>query len=926
MADVIECPLSEEDAEVEGYASESSRRLQEDVGDTLVTLEARTEGASLTRAACSACRRVFTLTKTGLVRTHGPVGNRCSGSPVPPASNSSATPPSEKAQQRPDPPVQGKKEDPQRPPNRSDVKILKRIPHSSREVAAKRLASVVEAIVAKNDQASWNRLLRFATRCLRAPKRGGRRWNMAREINEQIRAESDPPPVSSHPKPHLKRPKTRDALEALASLVASKLEEGNLKGAVRLACSQETIADTSDKTLAALHQKHPPPHPDSCLPPPPEDCSLTPLILEEAVATAIRSFPNGSAGGPDGLSPQHLKDMIGTSAQGGGPALLRALTSLINIILQGKTPRAVRPFFFGASLVALEKKDGGVRPIAVGCTIRRLAAKMAGSHIMDTMGALLAPRQLGYGTPQGAEAAVHATRLFLPNEVILKLDFKNAFNTIWRDKMLNAVRSLVPEIAPFVHSAYGEPSTLFWGQQTLSSREGVQQGDPLGPLLFCLTIHELCTQLESDLCLFYLDDGTLGGSPQEVLRDLQLVEQGAAELGLSLNHEKSEVISIDPAAREPLLTVAPSLSVTYPDCSSLLGSPLGSVDCISQAIRDKTASLQTMGDRLSYLHAQDALLFLRHSFAIPKLLYTLRTAPCFLSNELSTYDDVLKSITSRITNVSLSDSDAAWIQASLPVKHGGLGIRSAAQLAPSAFLASAAGSSGLVSQILPARLQEVPYAARAEALSSWMQGHDSPPPPDPVAHRQRMWDLPRVRATSQALTNDAPDPRSRARLLAACRSESGAWLQALPVPSLGLRLDDETTRVAVGLRLGTSLCRPHQCTHCGAEVDHLATHGLNCRWSEGRHPRHAAVNDVIHRSLTSANIPSRLEPSGLYRSDGKRPDGCSIIPWRSGKVLVWDATCPDTYAPSHIPAAVRGAGTVAAQAERVKLAKYAHLN
>ena len=267
-----------------------------------------------------------------------------------------------------------------------------------------------------------------------------------------------------------------------------------------------------------------------------------------------------------------------------------------------------------------------------------------------------------------------------------------------------------------------------------------------------------------------------------------------------------------------------------------------------------------------------------------------------------------------------------WIQASLPVKHGGLGIRSAAQLAPSAFLASAAGSSGLVSQILPARLQEVPYAARADALSSWMQGHDSPPPPDPVAHRQRMWDLPRVCATTQALTNDAPDPRSRARLLDTCRSESGAWLQALPVPSLGLRLDDETTRVAVGLRLGTSLCCPHQCTHCGAEVDHLATHGLNCRWSEGRHPRHAAVNDVIHRSLTSANIPSRLEPSGLYRSDGKRPDGCSIIPWRSGKVLVWAATCPDTYAPSHIPAAVRGAGTVAAQAERVKLAKYAHLN
>ena len=102
---------------------------------------------------------------------------------------------------------------------------------------------------------------------------------------------------------------------------------------------------------------------------------------------------------------------------------------------------------------------------------------------------------------------------------------------------------------------------------------------------------ELCSRLKLDLCLFYLDDRTLGGTPQEVLRDLQWVEQGAAELGLSLNHEKLEVISIDPAAREPVQTAAPHLSVTNPDCASLLGSPLGGVDCIDQVICDKAVSL-----------------------------------------------------------------------------------------------------------------------------------------------------------------------------------------------------------------------------------------------------------------------------------------------------------------------------------------------
>ena len=126
----------------------------------------------------------------------------------------------------------------------------------------------------------------------------------------------------------------------------------------------------------------------------------------------------------------------------------------------------------------------------------------------------------------------------------------------------------------------------------------------------------------------------------------------------------------------------------------------------------------------------------------------------------------------------------------------------------------------------------------------------------------------------------------------------------------------------MGLRLGAPLCRPHTCHHCGAEVDSLATHGLSCRWSEGRHHRHAAMNDIVHRALASAKVPSRLEPSGLYHADGKRPDGITVVPW---KLLIWDATCPDTFAPSYLPSATSQAGAVAGLAEVRKRIKYAHL-
>ena len=84
------------------------------------------------------------------------------------------------------------------------------------------------------------------------------------------------------------------------------------------------------------------------------------------------------------------------------------------------------------------------------------------------------------------------------------------------------------------------------------------------------------------------------------------------------------------------------------------------------------------------------------------------------------------------------------------------------------------------------------------------------------------------------------------KLLASATKESGAWLHALPVASLGLRLDDDSLRIAVDLRLGAPICDRHSCKHCGADVNAIGRQALSCRKSEDRHHRHAAVNDIIH--------------------------------------------------------------------------------
>ena len=182
------------------------------------------------------------------------------------------------------------------------------------------------------------------------------------------------------------------------------------------------------------------------------------------------------------------------------------------------------------------------------------------------------------------------------------------------------------------------------------------------------------------------------------------------------------------------------------DRATLLGTPIGSVGLIDYSILvSKVDKLKIIGERLQHLSSENALLILRNSMAIPKVPYILRTAPCYLSDQLNTFDDALRSILSDVLNVDLSN-EQAWLQASLPVRADGLGVRRAAQLAPSAYLASTAGCSTLVHQILPSSCNSTDPNLDS-AISSWNQGLFVPPPSSPNSTRQRAWDEPHVNVT-----------------------------------------------------------------------------------------------------------------------------------------------------------------------------------
>jgi len=240
---------------------------------------------------------------------------------------------------------------------------LKRIPKGARPVAANLLQKLIrDVLLHSSSSASWSKF-GFPSARLAKPNRGGKSRNLTTLVINQITQYENV--GSSHAVPEVtlprrnKPPKTGD--ESIAAMASAKLEDGDVKGAVRVLCSYDRLTVPDNTSFAELCRLHPSVPADRR---PAPSLDKPPLqVSTVAVKAAIQSFPNGSAGGPDSLRPQHIKDLL-LGAPDDSP-LPSAITDLTNMLLQGKAPASVQGALFGANLLAITKKTGGIRPIAV---------------------------------------------------------------------------------------------------------------------------------------------------------------------------------------------------------------------------------------------------------------------------------------------------------------------------------------------------------------------------------------------------------------------------------------------------------------------------------------------------------------------------------------------------------------------------------
>ena len=404
---------------------------------------------------------------------------------------------------------------------------------------------------------------------------------------------------------------------------------------------------------------------------------------------------------------------------------------------------------------------------------------------------VLAPLQLGVNVKGGCEAIIHAVSHLMNSPSnqrwILLLDFTNAFNSVDRQAMFAEIRHRIPSLSAWIEGCYSCQPILRLGQDTIRSCCGVQQGDPLGPLAFALALHPIIEHIQEHvpnmrLNSWYLDDGTLVGSPDQLAAALDIIETLGPAIGLNLNRNKSLLFipEEEDATSSPLPTDIPVTRQGF----SLLGCPIGPPEFCEEAFHNRVSKVKAS---LGCLHdledSQLEVTLLRSCLSLPKVSHILRCCPPpYLIQAAEGLDSAMRETLEVITGAPVTDW--SWLKASLPSSLGGLNLRSAVLHAPAAFVASLHNSQPLIEEMLgfsPSTLQPLNDAVLALSNSAARQDWSCLEEID-VPIRQKS--LSRAIDDSQyhLLLNTAPTVRNHALALSCGLPHAGDWLNVVPSP------------------------------------------------------------------------------------------------------------------------------------------------
>ncbi|KAL5517866.1 hypothetical protein EMCRGX_G003497 [Ephydatia muelleri] len=621
------------------------------------------------------------------------------------------------------------------------------------------------------------------------------------------------------------------------------------------------LAPNNEDTWKLIREKHP----EGPLPIIPETTSAQSISLNDDfdVYNILKSFPKGTAAGPSGLRVQHLLDAASIPLPTTIGSLLRRV---VNLLVSGKVPQEVSLFMAGGSLTALSKLKPGcapdIRPIAVGEVLRRLTGKCLCAVLKQRVIDFFEPIQFGVACPMGSEKVIHGIRACVEkfwndrDFSVMKVDFKNAFNLVSRDAVLQECANHFPDLLPWVAWCYGSHPFLWHTMGQLTSQSGVQQGDPLGPFLW--------------------ESGGIAWAIELTFRDID---------------QPSE------------------LKVSNLPHFEILGCPIGDYIYCANFIASKRLQARKLLLQLKDVAATDpqvALTLLRLCGSFCRLSYLARSTPTDLVLEaFKLFDDDIHHCF--MDCIGFATSDEAWCQAQLGLNSGGLGLRSLSLHSSSAYIASVCSSGVVDSEDIHLTNAIDHFNSHVSPIEKLSVNSIISSPVSQKLLSSKVNDL-----CFQDLF-DRSSPANKARLLSVSAPHATSWLSVIPSTSQGLHLDPIEFRVAVKWWLGLDTSQGSQCAFCPAHsLDPLGHHALTCKCGGDAVLRHNALRDTLVHFLHRAHASVQVEVgAGLFPDHSQsRPADILLQNWNLGRPVALDISVVSPLNPSTLAEAGATFGAV----------------
>jgi len=657
------------------------------------------------------------------------------------------------------------------------------------------------------------------------------------------------------------RSKMKRALRRVIQL--AKL--GAMSKALRALVDLRSPVPVTQQVFEKLSAKHPK-HASVGEPParPTPQHELKPL-KDSSVIPILRKSPKGSAQDIFGLRYEHLWVFALAGADSQLDLLSQALCSV-----DSPVPQDLRPFFFGAKLIALPKDNGDIRPIAAGCCLRRLVARALAEEFRGVFASYLAPLQVGVGIPGGTEHPLYLLRVLRacdPDALsIVEFDCVNAFNAVDRWAFLRTFDADFPAVYPWLYSCYGSPSLLCLQTDDgklafIESGQGTQQGDPLGPVAFAVALHKILKEV-SEACpgvatTAYVDDVFLAGPRQLLPQAVDLLVKAYASIQLQPNFKKT--FSAGAAPVDGLQFIA-----TGAKC-------LGSTLWPSQppSLEELDPEFIILCERIPLIaDTQVALLLLRYAVDC-HASYACRTLlPCYSRPAMQEMERRARHLLDAVTGLPVVDSDLLWLQTTQPMSRGGLGLLNPLDVVDPGFAAAWHGFAVgpfSKSQVVVDALQTPNFCTsqlgmateQAVELVSTLTEEElersSRRIQRALCWKQRAQEFGAFKAQAgrhiSALIAERSDPRA------------SDWLRAIPTLN-ALSIPAAPFRAALALRYGMTPSGGLDCTcRCGVALGHLdAAHLLICPHGATTIHRHDALVALLARLAREVGAHVQEEP------------------------------------------------------------------